>query len=60
MTATRVAGNEPLKIITPTSPFIQPLAVLFIPMLLKFSVSAFSGIAPLALPETVEYGCEEL
>jgi hypothetical protein len=51
ITATRVAGNEPLKITTPIKPLIQPLAALFIPMLLFLRYRAGS----LAVPETVRY-----
>ena len=43
MTATRVAGSEPLKITTPIIPLIHPLAIRSISMLLRFALIGGSG-----------------
>jgi hypothetical protein len=58
MTASRVAGREPLKISTPMKPLIQPAVVLSMPR--PFDLPAPYLLRRLARPVTVRYNLAEL
>ena len=57
ITATRVAGSEPLKISTPRKPLIHPRVVSSIQVSI---LSTCIGQRTVVIPETLQYNWDEL